>query len=104
MSKTIRIALDEDGFEGQWIEVVDPGQKSPRQFREIAALAESKDPQAGTHLLRALLSDWSVLDPATGSPLPPPGEADPDDIPLRISKRFADEVTKLMQELVPFRG
>lgn len=96
---TIHLSLEEDGFPGQWIDVADPGHKSPKQFKVIVALAQGQEEGASGKLLAALIKSWHVLNPETGEALPPPAEADMEDVPLAIAKRFTDCVNERITHL-----
>ena len=45
MTAYIRIALDDAGFAGQWLDVIDLGALSPRQFGRISELGADRSPE-----------------------------------------------------------
>lgn len=101
----IELTFDEDGFPGQWLKINDPGHKSPKQFKAIVALAQSQEEGASGKLLAALIHSWHIENPEDGTPLPPPAEADADDVPIAIAKRFMDTVNERITNLgSPFPG
>ena len=91
-------------FPDQWIDVADPGYKTPRQFKAIVTLASSTEEGASGKLLAALVRAWHITS-ESGEALPAPNDVDADDIPLAIAKRFTDVVMERITNLgSPFRG
>ena len=97
------IDLAEHGFEGQWIDLVDIGGKSPKQFRKVQELAVD-DSQAGARAFIAyVVSAWNITDPETGASIPPPSDPglDLEALPIRVTKVLNDAVTAQLEDVLP---
>lgn len=97
----MRIDFAPDGFEGQWVELIDIGARSQEQLEELQIF--SKDEDGARAFLATVVSAWNIVNPKTGQPLPQPSSPDwaTRQIPLRLVKRIGEVIKEAVDELTP---
>ena len=116
MANTIRVALDEDGLAGQWLEIVDVGTFSPRQIKQLranattpedlAALSEEKAAAAARELIGLTVKGWSVFVAGSTDLLPAPTspDLDPEDIPIVVQGRIGAEIRGRLEQIADLKA
>lgn len=102
-AKPIHIDLGPLGFEGQWIDVVDVGAKSPAQFKATIALQSDDTAESARAFFASVIDAWCITDPASGTALPPPSSTSwaLEQIPMRITKTVTENVNAQVEDVLP---
>lgn len=79
-------------WDGQWLDLVDVGLRTPNEFKQMQERVGSGDEAAARAMLTEFVEGWHIANRA--GPLPPPSEADFGDVPVGIIGVIREEIKK----------